>query len=128
MTWNFMDYVDDSCMTTFTSGQFSRSQNMWDAYRYDTSCYVNCDGDSSSSNDDSAVVDNEDSAVVTAVVVIVVLLAVFVAGIVGFVMYRKSKADPSSIIENTTPPARATKNDVELQGGAAAVESPLSKS
>jgi hypothetical protein len=32
-TTNFMDYVYDSCMTTFTSGQFSRIAEQFSAYR-----------------------------------------------------------------------------------------------
>jgi hypothetical protein len=30
---NFMDYTDDACMNTFTSGQDVRGQNMWMTYR-----------------------------------------------------------------------------------------------
>jgi hypothetical protein len=30
---NFMDYTDDACMNTFTSGQDVRGQNMWLTYR-----------------------------------------------------------------------------------------------
>lgn len=43
MTWNFMDYTDDACMDTFTTGQFSRVQSEWNAFRKDEPCYVNCD-------------------------------------------------------------------------------------
>jgi len=34
---NFMDYTDDSCMTTFTTGQFKRMVMQWDMYRSDGS-------------------------------------------------------------------------------------------
>ena len=32
---NFMDYTDDSCMDTFTSGQFTRMDSLWEIYRSD---------------------------------------------------------------------------------------------
>jgi hypothetical protein len=31
--YNFMDYTDDSCMNTFTTGQSSRMDSMWSSYR-----------------------------------------------------------------------------------------------
>jgi hypothetical protein len=31
--YNFMDYTDDDCMNMFSTGQYSRMQGMWDAYR-----------------------------------------------------------------------------------------------
>lgn len=31
--YNFMDYTDDSCMNTFTTGQRSRMDSMWSTYR-----------------------------------------------------------------------------------------------
>jgi hypothetical protein len=30
---NFMDYTDDSCMNTFSSGQYTRMNAMWNTYR-----------------------------------------------------------------------------------------------
>ena len=33
MVSNFMDYSDDVCLTTFTTGQTNRMRAMWDAYR-----------------------------------------------------------------------------------------------
>lgn len=36
MTWNFMDYTDDACMNTFTTGQYNRMQRQWDSYRSGT--------------------------------------------------------------------------------------------
>lgn len=30
---NFMDYTDDACMNTFSSGQFARIESAWSAYR-----------------------------------------------------------------------------------------------
>ena len=32
--YNFMDYTDDSCMNTFTTGQDARMDNMYTTYRY----------------------------------------------------------------------------------------------
>lgn len=32
---NYMDYVDDECMTEFTPGQGRRMKEMWAAYRRD---------------------------------------------------------------------------------------------
>jgi hypothetical protein len=43
MIENFMDYTDDSCMDTFTTGQFTRMQTMWNTERAGSSCYVNCE-------------------------------------------------------------------------------------
>jgi len=37
MITNFMDYTDDSCMDTFTTGQFERMVAMWNQYRSDGS-------------------------------------------------------------------------------------------
>lgn len=32
--WNYMDYSDDSCMVTFTTGQGNRMDSIWATYRY----------------------------------------------------------------------------------------------
>ena len=32
--WNYMDYSDDACMVTFTTGQGNRMDSIWATYRY----------------------------------------------------------------------------------------------
>ena len=44
MVENFMDYTDDSCMDTFTTGQFTRMQSYWTTYRVNSACPQNCEG------------------------------------------------------------------------------------
>jgi len=39
---NFMDYTDDSCMNSFTTGQFTRMQSAWNSYRQGSACFINC--------------------------------------------------------------------------------------
>lgn len=99
MTWNFMDYVDDACMNTFTNGQFLRAQNQWDAHRYDTPCYVNCDEGGS----DYDIDHGGGAAVIVAAIVVVVLVVVTAAIIVTVAMYRRSKAGTSSAYHIAAP-------------------------
>lgn len=42
LTENFMDYTDDFCMDSFTSGQITRMQEEWATYREGSACFVNC--------------------------------------------------------------------------------------
>ena len=44
MSCLIQDYTDDACMDSFTTGQFSRIESLWIAFREGSSCYINCAG------------------------------------------------------------------------------------
>lgn len=100
---NFMDYTEDSCMDSFTTGQFTRAQSMWSAFRA-SSAYETGDESSGSNQASSSL-----STVHTALYVVGGLLGV--AAVAAGVLYKK-KRDQDAL-------------DAEFVGAVAGTENPM---